>query len=517
MTIRLAAVVLTITLTLGAQIATGQGMPQRGGTIRVGITQEILNLDPHVATAFSSFQVLDLIYESLLRLNPRTLRIEPNLAQSWTVSPDGLTYTFTLRRDATFHDGSQVDASDVKYTVDRILDAATKSPQASFLEPIKEVAVVDPFVVRIALKRPYTSFLALLTGPSRGIVPVNFVEKAGDPRVRTLGSGPFRLDAFTPTGVRLVRHERYWRKDAAGNRLPFADAVAYRVVPDPATLRAAVRTGEVDLIIGFGVDISTVRALEGATGLRTYSAPDLSTSTLGIQNERPPMNDVRVRQAMSMAVNRPQLAQVVYSGRATPAGPLPPSLAEWSPVPAMRLPNYTYDPRRSRELLTQAGHPRGLTIKMMPIPTVPEAVQIAQILKEQMAPAGFTVELEQTDFATFLARWRSSQFDTYVSLKAGSPDPDILLYRHIYSTGSTNVFKFRDASIDRLLDQARTALDPRERLRLYGQLQREIAEKVPFLFLLYADLFAVSRAQLQGFVLSSTRTMEPLAEAWLSP
>ena len=105
--------------------------PQRGGTIRIGITQEILNLDPHVATAFSSFQVMDLIYESLLRLNTRTLQIEPNLAQSWTVSSDGLTYTFTLRRDATFSDGSTVDASDVKYTIDRILNPDTKSPQAS--------------------------------------------------------------------------------------------------------------------------------------------------------------------------------------------------------------------------------------------------------------------------------------------------------------------------------------------------------------------------------------------------
>jgi peptide/nickel transport system substrate-binding protein len=300
-------------------------------------------------------------------------------------------------------------------------------------------------------------------------------------------------------------------------RLPYADAVAYRVIPDAATIRAALRTGEVDLIVGFGVDINTARALEGAAGLRTYSAPDLSSSNLGLQNERPPMNDVRVRRAMSIAVDRAQLAQVVYSGRATPAGAIPPSLVEWKPIPAARLANYAYNPGRSRELLAQAGHPRGITIKMMAIPTVPEAVQIAQVLKEQMAPAGFTVDLEQVDFATFLARWRSSQFDTYVSLKAGSTDPDILLYRHIHSTGSTNVFKFRDASIDRLLDQARVTLDPAQRLRLYTQIQQEIADKVPFVFLLYADLFAVSRTQLQGFVLSSTRTMEPLATSWLVP
>lgn len=516
MRMRTVAIALMIAMALSAQVAIGQTGPARGGTIRVGITQEILNLDPHVATAFSSFQVLDLVYESLLRLDPQTLRLEPNLAQSWSVSPDGLTYTFILRRDAVFHDGSQVDATDVKYTIERILNPATKSPQASFLEPIREVTVVNPFTVRITLKRPFAPFLFLLTGPGRGIVPVNFEEKVGDPRVKTLGSGPYKLDRFTTGEVRLVRHDRYWRRDGLGNRLPYADAVVYRVIPDQATLRAAVQTGDVDLIIGFGVDVNTARALGGVPGLHVSSTPDLSYSLLGINNERPPLNDVRVRQAMSMAVNRQELAQIVYFGRAKPAGPLPPTVEEWGPLPSSRLPNSSYNPTRSKELLAQAGYPRGISIKMMPIPTVPEAVRIAQVLKEQMAPAGFTVELEQVDFATFLARWRASQFDTFVSLNSGAIDPDIHLYRHIHSTGATNVFKFRDPVVDKLLDEARGTPDFKKRRQLYAQLQREIAEKVPFLFLLYADLFAVSRDQLRGFVLSSTRTMTPLAESWLA-
>ena len=153
---------------------------------------------------------------------------------------------------------------------------------------------------------------------------------------------------------------------------------------------------------------------------------------------------------------------------------------------------------------------------MMPIPTVPEAVQLAQVLKEQLAPAGFNVELEQVDFATFLARWRGSNFDTFVSLNGGSIDPDIHLSRHIYSTGSTNVFKFSSRDIDQLLDQARVTTDPAKRVEMYGRVQRLIAEQVPFLFIAYADLFAVARTQVQGFVLSSTRTMTPLAETWLS-
>src|SRR5574341_1384294 len=273
--------VLMLVLVVGAAGQAQAPAPQRGGTIRVGITQEILNLDPHVATAFSSFQVMDLIYESLLRLNPRTLALEPNLATSWTVSADGLTYTFTLRRDAVFFDGTTVDASDVKATIDRILNPNTRSPQASFLAPVSEVTIVNPFVVRFTLKQPTASFLSLLTGPSRGIIPVNFEDKVGDPRVKALGSGPFALAEFGPGSVRLTRNDRYWRKDAAGNRLPYADGVVYRVIPDPATLRAAVRAGEVDLIIGFGVDITAARALQGDAGLRIISTPGLTYSLVG--------------------------------------------------------------------------------------------------------------------------------------------------------------------------------------------------------------------------------------------
>ncbi len=507
-------VALVVGLAVGPARSQGP-RAQAGGVIRVGITQEILNLDPHVATAFSSFQVMDLVYESLLRLDPRTLRLEPNLAETWSVSPDGLVYTFRLRRGATFHDGSQVDATDVKFSIERILDPATRSPQASFLEPVREVAVVDPFTVRVTLKRPYAPFLSILTGPGRGIVPVNFEDKVGDPRTRTLGSGPYRLERFSASAVRLVRHDGYWRRDAGGQRLPYSDAVEFRVIPDPATLRAALRAGEVDLIVGFGVDVNTAQALARVSGIQVQSAPDLAYSLVGIQNERPPFNDLRVRQALSLAVDRAAVARVVYGGRAAVAGPLPPTLQEWQPLPPSRLPLYGYNPERARQLLQQAGQGR-VALRVMPIPTVPEALQIAQVLREQMAPAGFSVEIEQVDFATFLARWRGSQFDLFVSLNGGFVDPDLHLYRHIHSTGATNVFKFRDATIDALLDQGRATADPSRRVRIYRELQTQIAQKVPFLFVTYADVFAASRTLLQGFVMSSTRSMVPLAESWLA-
>ncbi len=513
---RTIAAALGTALVLSLSIASAQApAPQRGGTIRVGVTQEFLNLDPHVATAFSSTQIFDLVYETLLRYNPRTLEIEPNLAQSWTVSENGLDYTMTLRRNAVFHDGSQVDASDVKYTIERILNPNTRSPLASFFQPVREVVVVSPFVVRISLRQASASFPSVLAGRGR-IVPAEFEDKVGDPRVRAIGSGPYRLAEFSSASVRLARHERYWGRDGAGAALPYADAVVFRVIPDAATLRAALRAGELELIIGFGVDITAVRALAGVAELRVLSAPDLAYSLLGVQHERGPLADVRVRQALSIAINRDQLIQVVYSGRATAAGPIPPTVTEWRPIRAGQLPNYSPDAARARALLAQAGQPQGVAIKMMPIPTVPEAVQMAQVLREQLAPAGFRVEIEQVDFATFLNRWRGSDFDTFVSLNSGDVDPDVHLYRHIHSTGSTNVFKFKNAAIDQLLDQGRVTVAVARRQQIYGQVQRAIAEQVPFLFLAYADLFAVTRANVNGFILASTRSMTPLAETWLS-
>jgi len=515
MRIHVVTVLLAGVLALLASTGGTQGVrPQPGGVIRVGITQEILNLDPHVATAFSSFQVLDLVYESLLRLNPQTLRLEPNLAESWTVSPDGLTYTFRLRRGATFHDGSQVDATDVKYTIDRILDPATKSPQASFLEPVREVTAVDPFTVRITLKRPYAPFLSILTGPGRGIVPVNFEEKVRDPRIQTLGSGPYRLERFSTSAVRLVRHDRYWRRDGGGVRLPYADAVEFRVIPDPATLRAALRAGEVDLIVGFGVDVSAAQALSTVSGIRVQSAPDLAYSLVGIQNERAPLNDLRVRQALSLAVDRAAIARVVYSGRAAVAGPIPPTLEEWQPPPPARPPHYTPNPARPPPLVPPAAQPR-VALRGMPPPPVPPAPPIAQVLREQVAPAGFAVEIEQVDFATFLARWRSSQFDLFVSLNGGSIDPDLHLYRHIHSTGSTNVFKFRDATVDALLDQGRSTLDVARRVRIHPETHVPIPQKVPLPVPDYAQELPPVGPQHPAVVSPRSALPAAPAESWL--
>ncbi|MCR4391447.1 MAG: ABC transporter substrate-binding protein [Candidatus Acetothermia bacterium] len=483
-----------------APVAMGQvpGGPSYGGILRIGMTQEILNLDPHVATAFSSFRIMENVYETLLEFD-ENMGLKPGLAASWSISPDGTVYTFTIRQGVVFHDGSPLTAEDVKYTYQRVLDPATASPQASYLASVREIEVTSPYQLRITLKYPTASFLTYLALIS--IVPSDFVSKVADPKTTPLGTGPFRLAEFGPDFVRLVRNPGYWRTDGRGNRLPYLDGLLFRVIPDPATLRAAIVTGEVDLILGFGVDATAVQLLRPTPGLKILAVSQLAYSLLGINNARPPFDDARVRQALSLAIDRLAIVDLVYFGAAKVGGPLPPSLVDWAPLPPEDLPNYTPDLARAKHLLEEAGYPDGFRLKIMPIPTVPEALQVALVIQEQLRPLGIAVEIEIVDFATFLSRWRNSDFDTFVSLNAGSVDPDIHLYRHVHSTGTTNVFKYNDPATDRLLEAGQLIANPQARRDVYAALQRRLAEQVPFLFIAYADLYAVVKDTVTGFVL----------------
>ncbi|MGQ9734869.1 MAG: ABC transporter substrate-binding protein [Candidatus Bipolaricaulia bacterium] len=501
-------IILALALLVGGPQLQGQE-PKRGGVLEIGITQQILNLDPHVATAFSSFRVMEHIYEGLLRYDSE-LNLQPALAESWTVSPDGKTYVFKLREGVKFHDGSVLRAEDVKYSFERILNPETKSPQRSRLELIDQIEVISPLEIKIILKEPFAPFLETMAlAPGIGIVPRDFEAKVGDPKVKTLGTGPFKLAEFGPDFVSLVRHEEYWQEG-----LPYLDGLLIRQIPDPATLRAALRTGKIDLIFGFGVDVTAAGAFAGLRDFEVISLPELSYSLLGIQNQREAFQDVRVRQALSLAIDRQQLIEIVYFGRAAVGGPLPPAVAKWEPLPPSALPYYTPNAAAAKQLLQAAGR-EGLSFKIMPIPTVPDAVKIAQVIQEQLKAVGVTAEIESVDFATFLQRWRESDFDTFVSLNSGFTEPDLHLYRHVFSQGATNIFKFNDPETDRLLQEGRTTLDFGKRKQIYKDLQLRLADQVPFLFLAYADIFAIKRSDVKDFALLPTQSIVSVRETWL--
>lgn len=485
-------------LILGVVFSGIEAQSQGNNVLRVGITQQIINLDPHVATAFSSFRVMEQIYEGLLRFDSNST-LQPALAESFDVSDDGLVYTFNLRPGVTFHDGSPFTAQDVKFSFERVLDPDTASPQASRINSIDTIDVLSDTQIRFTLKQAFSPFLSAL--PQIFIVPEGFETKVGNPQVATLGTGPFKLDELGPDFARLSKNASYW--DAG---LPKLDGVIIRQIPEASTLRSALRAGQLDVIFGFGVDVTSAGSFAGLSGFKVTSVPGLSYSLLGIQNERPPFDDVRVRQALSLAVDREALAEIVYFGRAVVAAPLAASVPEFGPLPASQLPNYTRDIARAKELLKEAGQ-ENLSFTISPLPTVPEAIKIAEVLQQQFKEVGIETKLDSLDISTWVDNWRNSNFDTFVSLNGGNPDPDIHLNRHLVTGGSTNVFKFSDPEVDTLLANGRQTSNLSDRVDIYNQLQQRLADLEPFLFLDYAEVFAVTSTDVQGFSLRADQSI----------
>jgi len=485
-------------LALGLVFSGLEAQSQDDNVLRVGITQQIINLDPHVATAFSSFRVMEQVYEGLMRFDSDSA-LQPALAESFDVSDDGLTYTFNLRSGVTFHDGSAFTANDVKFSFERVLNPDTASPQASRINSIGSIDVISDTQVSFTLSEAFSPFLSAL--PQIFIVPQDFESKVSDSQVATLGTGPFQLDELGPDFARLSKNESYWE---AG--LPKLDGVLIRQIPEAATLRSALRTGQIDVIFGFGVDVISAGSFAGVSGFNVISTPGLSYSLLGIQNDREPFTDVRVRQALSLAIDRQELAEIVYFGRAVVAAPLAASVTEFGPLASGQLANYERDIPAAQALLADAGQ-SDLTFTISPLPTVPEAVQIAEVLQQQFEQAGITTELELLDIATWVDNWRNSNFDTFVSLNGGNPDPDIHLNRHLVTGGSTNVFQFSDPEVDALLASGRLVSGLSDRVDIYNLLQQRIASQVPFLFLNYAEVFAVMSADVQDFGLRADQSI----------
>src|SRR5712691_9678133 len=214
---------------------------QAGTTLTLGVDQEVVGLDPNLVTAFSSFRRVDFLYNKLVRYNDR-LEIEPDLAESWEYQ-DPRTITFHLRRGVKFHDGSEMTAEDVKFTLERVLDPATKSPGRSFIDQIASIETPDPYTVRIKLSLPLASLLSGLSSANLSIVEKSAVQKAGNLQRTEAGTGPFMLAEWVPDNfIRLVRNPNYFRRG-----LPKVDTLIIRVIPDQASLLAGLRAGDLDL------------------------------------------------------------------------------------------------------------------------------------------------------------------------------------------------------------------------------------------------------------------------------
>ena len=310
----------------------------------------MLNWDPHSSTSLYDQQMAGLVYVGLTTRDPKTEQVIGELAQSWTVSPNGLTWTFYLRSNAKFNNGEPVTASDVQYSIDRILNPATAASLASDLSPVSSVQVVNPITVAIHLKYKYSLLPIALSEPLWGaIIPANSAPTITKTKI---GAGPFMVQSIVPqASITLVPNAYYWQTGE-----PKLAKVIFRVIPDDASRIEALASGQINMDLY--IPYSDIAALKGNSALKVDVFPSSEVDEFGFNTAVAPFNNVKVRQAVAYAINRTAVAEIATSGfGGTDCSMVSPS----SPVKVSSK-CFPYNPARAKQLLAAAGYPHGFNL-----------------------------------------------------------------------------------------------------------------------------------------------------------
>jgi ABC-type dipeptide transport system, periplasmic component len=474
----------------------------------VGQIAEPASLDPHVSTAANDFRIAVNIYDGLVRNKPGTLEIEPALATDWTISEDGLVYTFTLREGVSFHDGTPFNAEAVKFNFDRMLDeshpfASTGPfPLAFFFSSVESVEAVDELTVRFTLNEPFAPFMSNLASPTGLIVSPAAVEASGADYGRNpVGTGPFKFEEWqSNTRVVVSRNDAYW------DGPPALEAVIFRPITDANTRVAEMLSGGIDVLLETPPD--NVGQFRDDPGFQVVEAVGPHVWYVMLNAKEGPFADVRVRQAVNYAVNKESLVNDVLQGTAeVSAGPIPPAF-NWAYNEDVEP--YPYDPERARELLAEAGA-EGASLTFLVTEGgsgMLDPVPMGTAIQADLAAVGLDVEIQTYEWNTFL-----SEVNPGLEGKADmaemawmTSDPDTLPFLTLRTAawpdqGGFNSSYYSNPEVDALLDQARVSTDPDERAELYKQVQAITHEDAPWLFVANWKQNAVVTAAVGDFEL----------------
>ena len=465
--------------------AASQPSRRTGGTFLSAKTTEAPSLDTILEQAASRQRIDVLFYNRLVEWGADG-KIEPVLAESWTTTPDGRTWTFKLRRGVKFHNGRELVADDVKFTYDRVMDANIGSGGRGYFLAIDAIETPDKYSVRIHTKQPSASLLAALAGNWSAIVPRDEYERRGDLRRTAIGTGPFILQEWVPQShLKARKNPDYWDRGK-----PYVDAVEIKIIPDEASIIAQLRTGNIHHALL--EDNKNYLLVKEDKRLNAMRGARLGFDCMIMNLGRKPFDDLRVRQAISLAIDRNEVLQVAASGLGQVTGPLTPAMKPWAlPVEAFKE-WYTPNPERAKKLLAEAGFPNGFKTTLKVIPTFPTMVAGSQVIAAQLKRIGVEVQIIQEEYGVWIKNIikPNFNFDMTMNLTNGEPDPDSLLYRRVSSIEKqwTNG---GDSEVDTLLDQGRISLDQAKRKEIYDKVQRLLVEKALMIWSFSPDMIDI--------------------------
>jgi peptide/nickel transport system substrate-binding protein len=539
MLVRLA--VLTAILALsGCQVApptgvvtpppTPAGGVDTGGSLRVAIAAEGATLDPWSANEPNALIVTRQIFETLVAYEPGSLRIAPKLAESWSVSSDGLAWTFVLRRGVKFHDGTDLDAAAVATNFDRARQVAhpLRGPTgverfrayAALFEGFDDASVIarveakDTTTVVITTRMPFGPLLADLAMPTFAIVSPKSMrdDPAGWSSAASAGAsgtGPFlfRPGAWqTGLQIALERNASYWSKDHAGAPLPYLDRVVFRVVKDESARIAEVRSGNIDTIRDLTpTALPTVKA---DPNQQLIARPAFNATYLGITAATAPLDKLEVRRAIAMAIDKPLLAAVLYSGGGLPASQLlAPGLLGYDDSV---VEFYRYDVAAAKRLLADAGFPTGFATEIhYPTtwrPQYPDPRRVAESVAADLARIGITASVRAAEPVAYRVDSRAGRLPLWVGDATGeSADPD-----SFFADGGA----WAGDVVRELLRRSRYEADASKRSELYKQVSKLIQQDAARIPLMHADVFVAATKKVRGLAPHAIG-VETYAQVWL--
>ena len=508
-----------------ADSAATDGTPKRGGTVVIAVTEDPGHFNPGITTGFNVHVVTGSLFNGLVEVDDNANPL-PDLATSWEISEGGKRYTFHLAEGVQWHDGQPFTSADVKFTFEKVLLQFHSRTKAGLEKILETIETPDDNTVIFTFKAPYAALLQRLNSTEAPILAKHIYEGVADiqkaaENLKPIGTGPFKFAEYAINDtVRLVRNENYFK---AG--LPYLDEVIYRVIPDQNTQVLAMEQGEVDFI--WGVPGGEVERLSTDENIRLYnvnSGPGggFCIMTVSFNLEHEVLQDLRVRQAIAHAIDREQiLKQVIFGQGRVATGPI---YSQMTFAYTPDVTQYAHDVAKANALLDEAGKTPGadagapwarFTINLLHFPNFSK---YAEVMKANLAEVGINLASVPLERAAFLTQvFEQRDFDTNLISYCNNTDPSIGVSRVYVSTNIGNIpfsngAAYKNEKVDELFSTAASEPDVAKRGELYGEVQRILADELPYWWLVETDSARAARANIEGLMPWSGHLVEA---AWV--
>lgn len=454
-------------------------------TLTCGMTQDIDSMDPAKAESAATRELLFNVYDGLVKPDTKG-NLNPAVASEYQVSPDGTTYSFTLREGVTFHNGSAVTAEDVKYSIERYRDYTAGGSLVSAFAAVDHVQVVDAAHVDVVLKEPDTDFLAYF---AIGITPASVADLDADP----VGCGPYKFASRSPLeNVVLQKFDAYWDVEGAAH-IP---TVIFKVTTNTDSIGMELAGGSLDLF--YRLPEAQLSQLP-KDAFTVYEGGMNLVQALYLNNAVPPFDDVRVRQALAYAIDPQQIMDYVSGGKGAEVGSsMYPAFAKYFMPELNDVYNQNLD--TARKLLEEAGHKDGFTFTIQVSSAHPQHIETAEVLKEQLAAIGVTANIQQIEWSSWLSDvYTDRKFEgTVVGVDASALNAPSMLSRFA-SDADNNFVNFSSTAYDETYARARAATDDSEKTDLYKECERILADECACVYIQDLPSFVALAKRFTGY------------------